>query len=310
MKYLIIGGGGFIGHNVIREVYTSENATCFVVDHKKPSKVLGELDIDYYAFDANDTRQLALTIKEIEPDCIFHLAANSDIGKSSTNPQIDLTDTFGTTNSLIHALVRADHIADVVFSSTSAVYGFKYEKITEDAVKNPISAYGWMKYASEELLISAQKEGIVNRLLIARFPNVTGEFQTHGVVFDLVKKLHQDNEKLKVLGNGNQTKPYMTARLLSKVLLKLIHLEWKDKLIVNIGPSDAITVKKIVSILKEISCVDFEARYDSKEAGWPGDVPNYLLDTRLLHTFMPELNIPGSEEAVTESIAYQWNNAL
>jgi UDP-glucose 4-epimerase len=309
LNYLLIGGGGFIGHNVVNTLVTRENATISIVDYKKPSSFLNELKLEYFQFDANDINKLTATIERVKPECIFHLAANSDIGKSALNPQFDASDTFGTTNSLIHALSRAEHNADVVFSSTSAVYGLKKEKISEGTIRTPISSYGWMKYASEEMLVTAQKIGIVSRLLIARFPNVTGKFQTHGIIFDFINKLLFNNRTLQVLGDGNQTKPYMSAEVLSEILWELIQLDWQNQLTINIGPDDPISVKKIVSILKEVSNLDFEPVYEESETGWPGDVPNYLLDTSLLRELLTGLNIPSSEVAITESIALQLQNS-
>lgn len=45
--------------------------------------------------------------------------------------------------------------------------------------------------------------------LVFRFPNVIGPHLTHGVIYDFMQKLSKDKSKLRILGDGNQTKPYI-----------------------------------------------------------------------------------------------------
>lgn len=308
MRSLVIGGGGFIGHNLAELLLAEDGSSISIIDREPTSEFLSNSNLNYFQFDANDTRQLMKCIQQTQPQVIFHLAANSDISKSSVNPEFDAKDTFGTTNSLVNALIMAKYETEVVFSSTSAVYGNKNKGISEQETRVPVSSYGWMKYASEELLLTAQKNKIISRLLIARFPNVTGKYQTHGVVFDLVNKIRNSKTELNVLGNGNQTKPYITASLLCRILNDVLKLRWENQLILNIGPSDTISVKKIVSILKQVTNLEFNEIYGDSESGWFGDIPNYFLDTKLLYQLLPELKIPSSEESITNSISHQWHS--
>jgi UDP-glucose 4-epimerase len=44
---------------------------------------------------------------------------------------------------------------------------------------------------------------------IFRFPNVIGPRLTHGVLFDFIRKLKKNNNRLEILGDGTQNKPYI-----------------------------------------------------------------------------------------------------
>ena len=44
---------------------------------------------------------------------------------------------------------------------------------------------------------------------ILRFANVVGKRATHGVIHDFIQKLKQSPSELEILGDGNQSKPYL-----------------------------------------------------------------------------------------------------
>ena len=78
--------------------------------------------------------------------------------------------------------------------------------------------YGASKLAAEAYVsVYAHTFGIL--AVILRFPNVVGERATHGVIFDFLRKLKADRGKLQVLGDGNQSKPYLYVRDLIDAML-------------------------------------------------------------------------------------------
>jgi UDP-glucose 4-epimerase len=42
-----------------------------------------------------------------------------------------------------------------------------------------------------------------------RFGNVVGPRQTHGVGFDFLRRLREDSTRLRILGDGSQSKSYV-----------------------------------------------------------------------------------------------------
>ena len=219
MSTLVLGGAGFIGKNLIRELLKNPNREIVVIDNflnsaqRKftsmfPSVKL--ISVDITSIDYFDEMVL-----EINPDEIFHLAANSDIRLSSKDPIHDMRNTFLTTSRLVGVLPHLQQ-PSVFFASSSAVYGPKDGPVAETATPNPISSYGWMKYTSEILLNDYFTQEHMRKLVIFRFPNVVGQFMTHGVIFDLINKLRSNPKVLQVLGDGTQEKPYVLASYLAK----------------------------------------------------------------------------------------------
>ena len=140
---------------------------------------------------------------------IWHLAANSDILKGVNNIDIDLNDTLMTTINITKFMEKYE-LKNIIFASSSAVYGNMLNKATEITPTRPISNYGGMKLASEAVLSAYQtKHG--GNCIISRFPNVVGTPATHGVIIDLIKKLKKNKTTLNVLGNGQQNKKLPTC---------------------------------------------------------------------------------------------------
>ena len=141
--------------------------------------------------------------------CVWHLAANSDIAAGVADPSIDLRDTFLTTFHTLQ-IMREFDIPRIVFASTSAIYGSHSGLLVEETGPLfPISSYGAMKLASEAS-ISASVESCLQQAWICRFPNVIGPRATHGIIYDLLRKLAKSPQDLEVLGDGTQQKPFCT----------------------------------------------------------------------------------------------------
>src|SRR5665213_1868614 len=86
---------------------------------------------------------------------VWHLAANSDIQAGVRDPSVDLRDTFLTTFNTLQ-MMRERALTEIVFASTSAVYGPLAGPLHEDAGPLfPISSYGAMKLASEASISAA-----------------------------------------------------------------------------------------------------------------------------------------------------------
>ncbi len=210
------------------------------------------------------------------------LASNSDIGKGIQNSYLDLNNTFLTTiNSLEILKPYLKKNTKILFTSTSAIYGNVSKPISEsNTVLNPISNYGSMKLASE-VYISSYSHLNNLKAIIFRFPNVVGKNLTHGLLYDMKKKINSKKKFLQVLGNGEQQKPYSHVNEILKCMIyvkkkKLI----KNLNVFNIGNSDkGMRVKDIVKIMHNKYKSKKVIKYEKKDIGWKGDVPNYRYNT-------------------------------
>lgn len=284
MKILVTGGAGFIGSHLCDRLLGAGHSVVAL-----DNMLLGRMDNiahlagnDRFIFvrqELCDIEGTAKVFAEHGFDVVFHLAANSDIAKSVADPSVDLDNTFRTTFSVLTAM-RRHGVKQIVFSSTSAVYGEVAVPIREDyGPLLPASHYGAGKLASEAFISSfAQCYGI--QAWIARFPNVIGARSTHGVIYDFIGKLRCTPGVLDVLGDGTQCKPYLHVSDLVSALV-FIWDKAKDPInIFNVGVDSATTVKAIAEEVVAAMGGAAEIRYGQGNRGWVGDVPffTYNLD--------------------------------
>lgn len=291
MNILVTGGMGFIGRRLCERLL-KEDHKLYIVDNFLNRDEGGMFDFSgkvfFYGFDVND-RAFMATLEGLGIDTIFHLAANSDI--KNTDPYVDFWNTFSTTYTVLEGMRRFD-IKNIIFASTSAIYGDAGENIHEDfGPLQPISHYGAAKLASEAWISSYSYQYNINAW-ICRFPNVTGPNTTHGIIHDFKKKL-AINPVLEVIGDGTQLKPYIYVEDLVDAIL-FIWRNAKERLnVYNIGAPDQITVKEIAEMMSDNLTYTGES--------WRGDVLEYDYDTTKLSN-LGWTNTRTSKEAIKLSL--------
>lgn len=283
MNILITGGAGFIASNLAEKLLQDNNVVA--VDNlslgNKDNLIncLSNKNFNFYKLDVNNTKKLCTIIRKHNIEMIYHLAANSDIQKSAKDPTIDARNTFNTTLSVLQAM-KICNLKKLFFSSTSAVYGDKTDVLLNEKTGElkPISYYGAGKLSSEAF-ISAYSYMNDMEVVIFRFPNVIGPKLTHGVIYDFYKKLQNNPNKLQILGNGTQCKPYIYVEDLVDVIIQRTKKIEIGVELYTVGVDSATTVTRIAEIVVDVmklKGVQFE--YTGGNVGWKGDVPTFKYD--------------------------------
>ena len=278
-KYLITGGAGFIGSHLADRLVI-EGAEVVILDNL----LLGTLGNIKHLIDRNQVRfieedllnfdQVRFIMNEEKFDRVYHLAANSDIAQGINQTDLDFNLNLQTTRSVLEGM-SASKTKELMFASTSAIYGETDHEISEDfGPLFPVSFYGASKLAAEAYIsVYAYNHGM--KVWIARFPNVVGERATHGAIFDLIKKLEANPKKLEVLGDGSQCKPYLYVKELADAIQYFIN-KGKDSFnYINIGVESRTYVRDIVRIVIEEMGHKPNIEYTGGDRGWVGDVPNF-----------------------------------
>jgi UDP-glucose 4-epimerase len=306
-RNLILGGLGFIGHNLVERLLDAGEAV-HVIDiniqaqHWNLAKAFeNNPNFSVEIYDCADIKRLSLSFKNVMPDRVFHLAANSDISKSGEIIN-DFCNTLLTTLALCEVIRIGIKIPILVFASSSAIYGDLPEPMSVDTshICTPSNAYGWTKRASELALIGACK-GKDTHLVIARFPNVVGPHLTHGLLFDIIRKKQAGDKVIQILGDGSQKKPFIHVYDLLEILIQKSEVKNMHELIFNIAPLDQITVKEIVTIFEGEIDGGITFLYQEQREGWPGDIPEYAFDLEESRTG-GALTSVTSAQAVTRAI--------
>ena len=177
-KIALVGGAGFIGHNLACEL-VEHGHDVVVIDslqinnlysldpasRKDPHRelharmlnqrldVLHETGVPVVIQDARDYHALGRLLEQHQPEVIYHLAAVSHAGRSNKDPFTTFDHSLRT---LENALDYArDNVEQFIFFSSSMVYGnFQTDPVDETHPLDPIGIYGALKLAGEKLVIA------------------------------------------------------------------------------------------------------------------------------------------------------------
>jgi UDP-glucose 4-epimerase len=252
--------------------------------------------------DVKDIESLTNAIKD--HDFVIHLASNPDIARAATEPDIDFNEGTHLTNNVVEAMRRSE-IKAVLYASGSGVYGdLGQREANEDhGPLMPISTYGASKLAGEAL-ISAYCHMFDFTGRVLRFGNVVGPRQTHGVGFDFLRQLLKNPHKLKILGDGMQSKSYIYVDDVVNAVLLAAARSTGGYTAYNVASGDYITVTEIARLAVECAGLDpgqVEFEYTGGSRGWKGDVPIVRMNTSRIRALGWECRA-GSREALRKSM--------
>ena len=287
MKTLVTGAAGFIGSHLCDSLHARGQEIVAIDDlslgkTKNIKHLFGSSRFTFIQNDIKNFQEMEKIFNTENFEIVYHLAANSDIAVSNEKPEIDLDRTFQTTFTLL-SLMRKYAVKKLVFASTSAIYGDTSKLINEDfGPLKPVSHYGAAKLASEAF-ISSFCACYDFKVWITRFPNVVGERATHGVLYDLIRKLKRCESELEVLGDGEQFKPYLYVKDLVSAILFVVDNTNDPINLYNIGVDSRTRVKEIVGMIVEEMNLTPQIKYKGGSRGWKGDVPEFNYDLSKIH---------------------------
>ncbi len=286
-RYLIVGGAGFIGSHFIDRLLTAANtAGVTVYDNFSSGRTW------HFAHRIHD-RRLKIVKGEIHDfaslkrtmaghDTVIHLASNPDIARAVTEPDIDFREGTQLTERVVEAM-RQTGTKTILYASGSGVYGElgETEAKQDHGPMIPVSTYGASKLAGESLIASyAYMFDLRGRAF--RFGNVVGRRQTHGVGFDFVRRLLKDPSRLRILGDGKQSKSYVWVEDVVSAVLLAKERGTRPFEAFNVATGDYITVTEIADVACECLGIDRKTvnyDYTGGDRGWKGDVPVIRLST-------------------------------
>jgi len=177
-KFLVTGGMGLIGHNVVERLEAKEHEVVIVdimtnygiIPQDELEYLLGERSKkirtqDIYRTDISDAEAFDRVVANHKPDVIIHMASFPRQKVVNANPAWGARVMM---EGLINVCESAKKhgVERVVYISSSMVYGDFEDQVLEDDPCNPIGQYGIMKLCGEDLVKDYQRRGAFDYAII------------------------------------------------------------------------------------------------------------------------------------------------
>ena len=254
MKYVVVGGAGFIGSNIVDKL-VEQNHEVVIIDNLSTGKmenVNPKASVEYIDI-CNENECSAMVEIMSGADALFLLAAKARVQPSIENPvEYEINNTIGTLNVLKCASDAG--VRRVVYSASSSAYG-NTEKLPskESDPVNPLSPYGAQKYYGE-VMCKMFSEVYGLETVSLRYFNIYGERQNVGGAYAMVIGIFVDQllngKPMTIRGDGEQRRDFtyvgdvVNANILASQSENVGNGE-----VINIGNGDNRSINDIADMI-------------------------------------------------------------
>ena len=305
-RIVVTGGAGFIGSHVV-EGLLAQDKYVTVIDNFSTGRILfiqNLLQNSRFQLIRGDLKDRKLLSKSLRKcDFIFHFAAHADIRSGFNDHFIDHEQNLETTQNVLEAMVE-NGVKNICFASSSAVYGDDAVHPTpENYPLEPDSLYGATKAACESY-IHAYSSYYGIKAYIFRFVSFIGEHYTHGIIFDVLKKLQKNPKEIELLSDGTPRKSSIYVADGIDAIFKTIVKSKGRFNVFNLGHDEVLTVNRIVDhIIKASGYRNVKKSWLGKGSNWKGDNEFVYLDNRKIKAlgWAPKFSI---KEGIVRTVRY------
>jgi GDP-D-mannose 3', 5'-epimerase len=262
MRLLVTGGGGFIGHHLIKRL-KADGHWVRGADLKYPEYESTSAD----EFEILDLRRWEDCLKATRGgiDQVYNLAADmGGIGYITAN-HADIARNNILINAHMLEASRQNAVKRFLFSSSACVYAQSKQKDAdvaplreEDAFPaDPEPGYGWEKLYAEELNRYYWHD-FKFETRIVRFHNVYGPLGTYDggkekapAAISRKVALAEDSDHIEIWGDGKQTRSFMYVDDCVEGLLRIMASDYHDAL--NLGTEEIVTINQLVDLVCQVA---------------------------------------------------------
>lgn len=252
--YLVTGGCGFIGSHVIDELLKNPEIKKIInIDRLSTGSDVNNVAKDNrvlnYYLDICDEK-INTIFKRYKPGYIIHLAAESHVDRSITDPLSFVNSNVVGTGKILECIRSTVPNARMVHVSTDEVYGhlsFEEDPFLETTFLDPRSPYSASK-ASSDLLALSYRNTYNTNVTVTRCCNNYGPRQHSEKLIPTILRTLREGKKVPVYGNGQNMREWIYVVDHAKALIEILH---KDNVvpIYNIWGTARLLNLEIIQII-------------------------------------------------------------
>lgn len=272
-KYLVTGGAGFIGSNIVRKILEQGNFVRVVDNFSTGRKgnikeFLGNLNFELMEGDLADLEVAKKSVKDM--DFVLHQAAIPSVQRSVEDPlRSNNANINGTLNILLAS--RDEKIKRFVYAASSSAYGDSSRlPKKEDMPAMPISPYALTKYVGERYCQIFWKLYGLPTICLRYFnvfgPNQDPNSQYSAVIPKFIQALLKKERPI-IYGTGEQSRDFTFVDNVVDINLLSVKTENGSGEVFNVGCGDQINLNQLLEMLRGLLGVDIKADYREARLG-------------------------------------------
>jgi UDP-glucose 4-epimerase len=280
MKYVIFGGGGFIGSTIADQlIREGHSLRIFERPRVAPYREFEETEkVEWITGDFQSKHDLHCAMEGM--DGVLHLVSTTLPKSSNDDPIYDIQTNVVATLNMLDIMVEMKMKKIVFISSGGTVYGRPQSlPVPESHPTTPEVSYGISKLAIEKYLyLYSQLHGIEPVTL--RVANPYGERQrietAQGAIAAFVSRAAA-GKSIEIWGDGTVTRDYIYVHDLANAFSKALAYTGKEQTF-NVGAGVGTSLNTLINLVEKILDKPIERIY---KPGRPFDVPVNYLDCSL-----------------------------
>lgn len=310
MRVLITGACGFIGSHLVDYIYENFPIVKIYGTRYNPQVNLDEIKgkVELFECDVRNKGLLKHIIKQIKPDKIFHLAAQSYPAVSWKDPVGTINDNVLGTVNLFEAIrdLKLDPV--ILIAGSSAEYGIVTEEnlpVKENHALQPLHPYGVSKVAQDLLGYQYFKNDGM-KVIRARIFNTTGPRKIRDVCADFSRQIvrieNRSQEAILHIGNLETHRDITDGRDMVKALW-IASEKAKFGEAYNFCSGRTIAINGILNALLKLTTTNIEIKQDTEKLR-PTDERVILGDNSKLKRdigWEPEISF---DKTIKDTLAY------
>lgn len=307
MKSLIIGGAGFVGAYLI--AHLKEDLGHEVAVTKMETETIPAEGVEVYDLNILVKEDIVRLFRQVHPDCIFHLAAQSSVSVSWKNPQLTIDVNIKGAVNVLEALRELDYKPRVLLIGSGEEYGHirpGETPIGEDNNTRPGNIYAATKVCQNMFgKIYADAYGL-DVMMVRAFNHIGPNQAPLFVVSDFCKQVAEieagKREPVMKVGNLSAKRDFTDVRDVVRAYGLLME-KGKTGETYNVGSGHAITIEEILQMILKNSSEKIKVEVDPQKLR-PVDVPVIEADISKLTTetgWKPEILL---EDTIKETLEY------
>ncbi|MCM8760834.1 MAG: SDR family oxidoreductase [Candidatus Omnitrophica bacterium] len=315
-NYLVTGGAGFIGSNIVEELVRkkdlSENGIALKVNRVRviDNLITGKLEnlkpflgqVEFIKGDIRSAKTLARAMKGI--DYVIHQAALRSVPKSVEDPfTTNDINVFGTLNLLMAA--KKAGVKRVVYASSSSAYGdAKSFPQRETDLPKPISPYGVSKLAAENYCITFAKTFGLETVSLRYFnvfgPRQNPESKYSAVIPAFLFRMMEGKSPI-VEWDGRQSRDFTYVGNVVEANLRACVMPGISGEVFNVACGSTISIIDIVKELNRILGTDIKPVFAPKRKG---DVRKTRADVSKMRRLLKMKKTVGFTEGLERTVEW------